>query len=61
MACSLASLPPAIVIDLSTVSVEASAQVRAGLAARGARFLAAPVMGNPRVAAAGRLTFAVSG
>jgi 3-hydroxyisobutyrate dehydrogenase len=52
---------PAIVIDLSTVSVEASAAVRAGLAARGTQFLAAPVMGNPRVAAAGRLTFAVSG
>jgi len=52
---------PAIVIDLSTVSVEASAAVRAGLAARGAQFLAAPVMGNPRVAAAGKLTFAVSG
>jgi 3-hydroxyisobutyrate dehydrogenase len=52
---------PGIVIDLSTVSVEASAEVRAGLAERGARFLAAPVMGNPRVAAAGKLTFAVSG
>ena len=52
---------PAIVIDLSTVSVGASAQARAGLAARGTEFLAAPVMGNPRVAAAGRLTFAVSG
>jgi 3-hydroxyisobutyrate dehydrogenase len=52
---------PAVVIDLSTVSVEASAQARAGLAARGTEFLAAPVMGNPRVAAAGRLTFAVSG
>jgi len=52
---------PAIVIDLSTVSVEASAEVRASLAARGTQFLAAPVMGNPRVAAAGRLTFAVSG
>ncbi|HTZ92958.1 MAG TPA: NAD(P)-dependent oxidoreductase [Streptosporangiaceae bacterium] len=52
---------PAVVIDLSTVSVEASRQAREELAARGARFLAAPVMGNPRVAAAGRLTFAVSG
>jgi 3-hydroxyisobutyrate dehydrogenase len=52
---------PDIVIDLSTVSVEASADVRAGLADRGTRFLAAPVMGNPRVAAAGKLTFAVSG
>jgi 3-hydroxyisobutyrate dehydrogenase len=52
---------PAIVIDLSTVSVEASRQAREALAARGTEFLAAPVMGNPRVAAAGRLTFAVSG
>jgi 3-hydroxyisobutyrate dehydrogenase len=52
---------PAIVIDLSTVSVEASRQVREQLAARGTQFLAAPVMGNPRVAAAGKLTFAVSG
>jgi 3-hydroxyisobutyrate dehydrogenase len=52
---------PAVVIDLSTVSVEASRQAREELAARGTRFLAAPVMGNPRVAAAGRLTFAVSG
>jgi len=52
---------PAVVVDLSTVSVEASRQVRDGLAARGTQFLAAPVMGNPRVAAAGRLTFALSG
>jgi 3-hydroxyisobutyrate dehydrogenase len=52
---------PAIVVDLSTVSVEASQQVRQALAARGTQFIAAPVMGNPRVAAAGQLTFAVSG
>jgi len=52
---------PQIVIDLSTVSVEASRQVRQELAARGSAFLAAPVMGNPRVAEAGLLTFAVSG
>jgi 3-hydroxyisobutyrate dehydrogenase-like beta-hydroxyacid dehydrogenase len=52
---------PDIVIDLSTVSVEASRQARQELAARGTEFLAAPVMGNPRVAAAGRLTFALSG
>jgi len=54
-------LAPSIVVDLSTVSVEASRQAREELAARGTSFLAAPVMGNPRVAAAGRLTFAVSG
>jgi 3-hydroxyisobutyrate dehydrogenase len=52
---------PAVVVDCSTVSVEASQQVRKGLAARGSQFLAAAAMGNPRVAAAGRLTFAVSG
>jgi 3-hydroxyisobutyrate dehydrogenase len=52
---------PAVVVDMSTVSVEASRQAREGLAARGSQFLAAPVMGNPRVAAAGLLTFALSG
>jgi 3-hydroxyisobutyrate dehydrogenase len=52
---------PAIVVDCSTISVEASRQVREGLAAHGTGLLAAPVMGNPRVAAAGRLTLAVSG
>jgi 3-hydroxyisobutyrate dehydrogenase len=52
---------PAIVIDCSTVSAEASRCVRQQLAARGTSFLAAPVMGNPRVARAGQLTLAVSG
>jgi 3-hydroxyisobutyrate dehydrogenase len=52
---------PQIVVDCSTVSVEASRQVRERLAERGTALLAAPVMGNPRVAGAGRLTLAVSG
>lgn len=52
---------PSIVIDCSTVSVESSQQVRTALAERGTAFLAAPVMGNPKVAEVGRLTFAVSG
>ena len=52
---------PSIVVDCSTVSAEASEQVRAELAARGCLLLAAPVMGNPKVAEVGRLTFAVSG
>jgi 3-hydroxyisobutyrate dehydrogenase len=52
---------PRVVVDLSTVSVEASEQLRRELAARGSELVAAPVMGNPRVAAAGRVTFAVSG
>ena len=52
---------PSIVVDCSTVSAEVSQQVRAELAARGSELLAAPVMGNPKVAEVGRLTFAVSG
>ncbi len=52
---------PSIVVDCSTVSPEASDQVRAELSARGGALLAAPVMGNPKVAEVGRLTFAVSG
>jgi 3-hydroxyisobutyrate dehydrogenase-like beta-hydroxyacid dehydrogenase len=52
---------PSIVVDCSTVSADASQQVRADLAARGSVLLAAPVMGNPKVAQVGRLTFAVSG
>jgi 3-hydroxyisobutyrate dehydrogenase len=52
---------PSILVDCSTVSAEASAQVRAEASARGTALLAAPVMGNPRVARAGRLTLAVSG
>ena len=52
---------PAIVVDCSTVSAEASQEVRERLAERGSALLAAPVMGNARVAAAGRLTLAVSG
>ena len=52
---------PAIVVDCSTVSFKASQQVRQRLEARGIALLAAPVMGNPKVARAGRLTLAVSG
>lgn len=52
---------PSVVVDCSTVSAEASEQVRSELATRGCRLLAAPVMGNPKVAEVGRLTFAVSG
>ncbi len=52
---------PRIVIDCSTVSEEASADVRQSAVERGTAFLAAPVSGNPRVAKAGRLTFVVSG
>ena len=52
---------PSVVVDCSTISAETSQQVRGKLAERGTELLAAPVMGNPRVADAGRLTLAVSG
>jgi 3-hydroxyisobutyrate dehydrogenase len=52
---------PRIVIDSSTVSVEASTKVRDHAAKVGSALLAAPVSGNPKVVEAGRLTFAVSG
>lgn len=52
---------PRILVDSSTVSTEASAQVRVDAAKVGTEFLAAPVSGNPKVVAAGKLTLAVSG
>ena len=52
---------PAVIVDASTVSVEASAAVRAAAASRDVAFLAAPVSGNAKVVAAGRLSFVVSG
>jgi 3-hydroxyisobutyrate dehydrogenase-like beta-hydroxyacid dehydrogenase len=55
------SAAPAIVVDSSTVSTEASQRIRARAAERGTQFLAAPVSGNPKVVSAGKLTLAVSG
>jgi 3-hydroxyisobutyrate dehydrogenase len=52
---------PKIVVDSSTVSLESSARIRTVVEGRGAEFLAAPVSGNPKVIAAGKLTVAVSG
>jgi 3-hydroxyisobutyrate dehydrogenase-like beta-hydroxyacid dehydrogenase len=52
---------PSTLVDCSTISADASAHVRERVGARGADLLAAPVMGNPRVARAGKLTLAVSG
>lgn len=52
---------PSVIADSSTVSMEASAEIRAAAQAKGAGFLAAPVSGNPAVIAAGKLTVAVSG
>ncbi len=52
---------PRIVVDSSTVSTETSARIRAVVEDRGAQFLAAPVSGNPKVIASGKLTVAASG
>ncbi|HEX5401839.1 MAG TPA: NAD(P)-dependent oxidoreductase, partial [Pseudonocardiaceae bacterium] len=52
---------PGLLIDCSTVSAEASAEVRESTSKRGTDYLAAPVSGNPKVVAAGKLTLAVSG
>jgi 3-hydroxyisobutyrate dehydrogenase-like beta-hydroxyacid dehydrogenase len=52
---------PRIVVDASTVSMEGSARIRAAVEAAGVRFIAAPVSGNPKVIAAGKITVAASG
>src|SRR6185436_16980841 len=52
---------PRIVVDCTTISIEASAHLRAALAGRGAQFLAAPVSGNAKVVKAGKLSFVASG
>jgi 3-hydroxyisobutyrate dehydrogenase-like beta-hydroxyacid dehydrogenase len=48
-------------VDCSTVSAEASAQVRAAAASVGTGFVAAPISGNPAVVAAGNACFVASG
>jgi 3-hydroxyisobutyrate dehydrogenase-like beta-hydroxyacid dehydrogenase len=55
------SAAPGLLVDCSTVSAEASAEVRESAAKRDTDYLAAPVSGNPKVVAAGKLTLAVSG
>jgi 3-hydroxyisobutyrate dehydrogenase len=52
---------PKVIVDSSTVSPGVSAKIRAVAAASGSAFLAAPVSGNPKVIAAGKLTVAASG
>ncbi len=52
---------PALLVDCSSVSEEASAKVRAAAAKLGTDMLAAPVSGNAKVVAAGKLTIVASG
>ena len=58
---SNSGVAPSMIVDSSTVSSEASAEVRARTDARGVALLAAPVSGNPSVVDAGKLTLVVSG
>jgi 3-hydroxyisobutyrate dehydrogenase-like beta-hydroxyacid dehydrogenase len=52
---------PKLLIDCSSVSEEASAKVRAAAEKLGTAMLAAPVSGNAKVVAAGKLTIVASG
>lgn len=52
---------PAVIVDCSTVSAEASQRVRTAAREAGAEFLAAPVSGNPHVVAAGGACIVASG
>ena len=56
-----ASAKPQVIVDSSTVSATVSTKVRGIANDFGTAFLAAPVSGSPKVVAAGKLTFAVSG
>jgi 3-hydroxyisobutyrate dehydrogenase len=49
------------VIECSSISLQGSAELRTLLAARSVELLAAPVSGNAKVVAAGKLSFVVSG
>jgi 3-hydroxyisobutyrate dehydrogenase len=53
--------PPEVIVDVSTVSCEASAVLRAKASEFGTAVVAAPVSGNPGAVRAGRATFAISG
>jgi 3-hydroxyisobutyrate dehydrogenase-like beta-hydroxyacid dehydrogenase len=52
---------PGLIIDSTTIAPAAAEEVRAAAQRRGTAMLAAPVSGNPKVAASGRLTIVTSG
>jgi 3-hydroxyisobutyrate dehydrogenase len=52
---------PDVIVDSTTISPDASAEVAAEAQRRGSALLAAPVSGNPKVVEAGLLTLVVSG
>jgi len=52
---------PAVIVDMTTVSPEASQHVRDEAERRGVALIAAPVSGNPKVVAAGLVAMVASG
>ncbi len=52
---------PGLIVDSTTISPAAAEDIRARAWERGTAMLAAPVSGNPKVAASGRLTIVASG
>ena len=52
---------PRVIVDCSSISMEASAGLRGQLSAEGVEFLAAPVSGNAKVIKAGKLSVVCSG
>jgi 3-hydroxyisobutyrate dehydrogenase len=58
---SRSDVAPRVLADSTTISPGASQVVRDAAEARGTAVLAAPVSGNPKVVAAGRLTIVASG
>ena len=58
---SVEGVAPQLLVDSSTISVEASRQVRGAAEKAGCEVLAAPVSGSPKVVKSGRLGVVVSG
>ena len=52
---------PGLIVDSTTISPAVAQDIRARANERGTAMLAAPVSGNPKVAASGRLTIVASG
>jgi 3-hydroxyisobutyrate dehydrogenase len=52
---------PGVIVDSTTISPGVAVEIRAAAEERGAAMLAAPVSGNPKVVASGRLTIVASG
>src|SRR4029078_12685955 len=61
IAKALAKGKPKMGVECSSISLEASPELRKMLVAKGVQYLAAPVSGNAKVIKAGKLTFVVSG